>query len=53
MEVAGLILFELGHLPVEGECVAWGDYLLTCVKVTQTAIRKVKIEPAKQEKTQE
>jgi putative hemolysin len=51
--LAGLILFELGHLPVEGECVAWGDYLLTCVKVTQTAIRKVKIEPAKQEKIQE
>jgi putative hemolysin len=45
--LAGLILFELGHFPVEGERVAWGDYLLTCVKVTPTAIRKVKIEPAK------
>jgi putative hemolysin len=49
--LAGLILFELGHLPVEGERVVWGDYLLTCVKVTKTAIRRVKIEPAKQEKT--
>lgn len=51
--LAGLILFELGHFPVEGERVAWGDYLLTCVKVTQTAIRKVKIEPSKAEKAQE
>ncbi|HXV19685.1 MAG TPA: hemolysin family protein [Desulfuromonadales bacterium] len=45
--LAGLILFELGHFPVEGERVAWGDYLLTCVKVTPTAIRKVKIELVK------
>jgi putative hemolysin len=44
--LAGLILFELGHLPAAGERVAWGDYLLTCVKVTPTAIRRVKIEPA-------
>ncbi len=42
--LAGLILFELGHFPVEGEQARWGDYLLTCVKVTQTAIRKVRIE---------
>jgi CBS domain containing-hemolysin-like protein len=47
--LAGLILFKLGHLPVEGERVAWGDFLLTCVKVTPTAIRKVKIEPVKQQ----
>lgn len=51
--LAGLILFELGHLPVEGERIAWGNYLLTCVKVTPTAIRKVKIEPVKQEMTAE
>ena len=51
--LAGLILFELGHLPVEGERVAWGDYLLTCVKVKQTAIRKVKIELADKKKIQE
>jgi putative hemolysin len=44
--LAGLILFELGHFPVEGERVAWGDFLLTCAKVKPTAIRKVKIEPA-------
>jgi len=51
--LAGLILFELGHFPVEGERMAWGDYLLTCVKVTPTAIRKVKIEPARPVKHQE
>lgn len=45
--LAGLILFELGHFPVAGEHLAWGKYLLTCVKVTPTAIRKVRIEPAK------
>ncbi|WP_027715275.1 hemolysin family protein [Desulfuromonas sp. TF] len=49
--LSGLILFELGHIPVEGEKVKWGDYLLTCVKVSQTAIRRVKIEPAGLEKT--
>ena len=43
--LAGLILFKLGHFPVAGERVAWGDYLLTCVKVTRMAIQKVKIEP--------
>jgi putative hemolysin len=42
--LAGLILFKLGHFPVAGERVEWGDYLLTCVKVTQMAIQKVKIE---------
>ncbi|MGE4578526.1 MAG: hemolysin family protein [Desulfuromonadales bacterium] len=47
--LAGLILFALGHLPVEGERVVWENYLLTCVKVTPTAILKVKIEPMKQE----
>jgi putative hemolysin len=44
--LAGLILFELGHLPVEGESIVWQEYRMTCVKVTRTAIRKVKIEPA-------
>ena len=47
--LAGLILFALGHLPVEGEKVVWENYLLTCVKVTPTAILKVKMEPMKQE----
>jgi len=47
--LAGLILFELGHLPVAGERITWGNYVLTCVKVTQTAIRRVKIESAKPE----
>jgi CBS domain containing-hemolysin-like protein len=48
--LAGLILFELGHFPVEGERIVRGDYLLTCVKVKPTAIRKVKIEPASEKK---
>lgn len=43
--LAGLILFELGHLPVEGERLAWGDFMLTCVKVDRTAIQTVRIEP--------
>jgi CBS domain containing-hemolysin-like protein len=43
--LAGLILFELNHLPVKGEQIRWGDFLMTCDKVTQTAIRRVKIEP--------
>jgi putative hemolysin len=51
--LSGLILFELGHIPVEGEKVRWGDYLLTCVKVSETAIRRVKIEPINQDKIQE
>ena len=51
--LSGLILFELGHIPVEGEKMRWGDYLLTCVKVSQTAIRRVKIEPVGPEKTRE
>ena len=51
--LAGLILFKLGHFPVAGERVEWGDFLLTCVKVTQTAIRKVKIEQVIKAGTQE
>lgn len=43
--LAGLILFELGHLPEKDEQLLWGDYRFTCVKVTQNAIRRVKIEP--------
>jgi CBS domain containing-hemolysin-like protein len=46
--LAGLILFELNHLPVKGERIRWGDFMLTCDKVTQTAIRRVKIEPVSQ-----
>jgi len=34
----------------ENESFLGGDYLLTCVKVTRTAIRRVRIEPAKQGK---
>jgi putative hemolysin len=43
--LAGLILFELNHLPVKGERIQWGDFMMICDKVTQTAIRRVKIEP--------
>ncbi len=48
--LAGLILFELGHFPVAGEHLRWGDFLLTCVKVSRTQIRRVKIEPVVQQK---
>jgi CBS domain containing-hemolysin-like protein len=41
--LAGLILYELGHLPAEGESLIWRDHRLTCVKVAHTGIRKVKI----------
>jgi putative hemolysin len=51
--LSGLILFELGHIPVEGEKLWWGDYLLTCVKVSRTTIRRVKIKPAVPEKIRE
>ena len=44
--LAGLILFQLGHFPLEGEQLTWDGHLLTCVKVTPTAIRKVRIEPS-------
>lgn len=43
--LAGLILFELGHLPEKDEQLLWGNYRFTCVKVRQNAIRQVKIEP--------
>lgn len=42
--LAGLILHLLGRFPVAGERVTWQDYLLTCVEVTPTTIRRVKIE---------
>lgn len=42
--LAGLILFKLGHLPVEGEHADWGAFRLTCVKVKGTAIRRVRID---------
>jgi putative hemolysin len=45
--LAGLILSHLGHFPVKGETVRWGDYLLTCVKVTSTGIQRVRIERAR------
>lgn len=50
--LAGLILFELGRFPMAGETLVWGDFLLSCVKVSPTAIRKVKIESVNPEKNQ-
>lgn len=47
--LAGLILFELNHLPVKGERIQWGDFVMICDKVTQTAIRRVKIEAVARE----
>lgn len=46
--LAGLILFKLGRFPMAGEALVWDNYLLSCVKVTPTAIRKVRIEPVNQ-----
>lgn len=46
--LAGLILFELGRFPLAGETLVWENYRLSCVKVTPTAIRKVKVEPVGQ-----
>jgi len=42
--LAGLILHLLGRFPEANEQVIWQDYLLTCVEVTPTTIRRVKIE---------
>lgn len=42
--LAGLILNLLGRFPEAGEQVTWQDYQLTCVEVTPTTIRRVKIE---------
>jgi CBS domain containing-hemolysin-like protein len=49
--LAGLILYQLGHLPEEGKILVVGDYLLTCVEVTSTAIRTVRIQPAAENQT--
>jgi putative hemolysin len=42
--LAGLILHLLERFPEANEQVIWQDYLLTCVEVTPTTIRRVKIE---------
>jgi putative hemolysin len=42
--LAGLILHLLGRFPLEGEGVEWQEFLLTCVEVTPTTIRRVKID---------
>ena len=42
--LAGLILHLLGRFPEAGERVIWQDFLLTCVEVAPTMIRRVKIE---------
>ena len=43
--VAGLVLNELGHLPVQGETVVWNSFKLVCEQVTRTAILQVRIIP--------
>jgi putative hemolysin len=42
--LAGLVLHLLGRFPEAGERLEWRDYLLTCVEVTPTAIRRIRIE---------
>lgn len=41
--VAGLVLNEMGHLPIQGETVDWNSFRLVCEKVTRTAILQVRI----------
>ncbi len=41
--VAGLVLDELGHLPVQGETVEWNGFRLICEQVTRTAVLQVRI----------
>jgi len=41
--VAGLVLNELGHLPLQGETVDWNGFRLVCEQVTRTAILQVRI----------
>ena len=41
--VAGLVLNELGHLPVQGEAVEWNGFRLICEQVTRTAVLQVRI----------
>jgi len=41
--VAGLVLNELGHLPVQGERLEWNGFTLTCEQVTRTAVLQVRI----------
>jgi len=41
--VAGLVLNELGHLPIQGETVKWNGFKLICEQVTRTAILQVRI----------
>ncbi len=43
--VAGLVLDQLGHLPVQGETVDWNGFRLICEKVTRTAVLQVRIIP--------
>jgi len=41
--VAGLVLDELGHLPVQGETLDWNGFRLVCEQVTRTAVLQVRI----------
>ncbi|MCE1227287.1 MAG: hemolysin family protein [Geobacteraceae bacterium] len=41
--IAGLVLNELGHLPVQGEAVEWNGFRLICEQVTRTAVLQVRI----------
>lgn len=41
--VAGLVLNEMGHLPVQGETVDWNGFRIVCEQVTRTAVLQVRI----------
>ncbi len=43
--VAGLVLDQLGHLPVRGETFNWSGFQVICEQVTRTAILQVRVTP--------
>lgn len=43
--VAGLVLDQLGHLPVRGEAFNWSGFRVICEQVTRTAILQVRVIP--------
>lgn len=43
--VAGLVLDQLGHLPVRGEAFNWSGFRVICEQVTRTAILQVRVTP--------
>jgi len=51
--IAGLVLSELGYLPLKGEIVEWNGFRFICEQVTRTAVLQVKIVPIPSETSTE